>query len=157
MKIQVNEIIPNRYGLHGFRKAFIKNTDLSPEARLLLIILMSFKGKNINCWPSLKTLSKSLGRNTDSVAKYLKELKSAGYLKVKSRGIGRSNSYTPSYFKLSSGINTNRNDEFKKASEELPHQPTESTLSRSIYSGNIDRGLIKGKELFDKRRKELGL
>lgn len=141
---------------HGFRKAFIRNSILSPESRLLLIILMSYKGENSQCWPSVGSLSKNLGRNRDSVRKYIKELKSNGYLITNSRGMGRSLLYTPSYWGISAGpLTIIQQDE--QPAEKTVHQPDETTLNRSIVSENKDNKFKSGKELFDQKRKELEL
>jgi biotin operon repressor len=151
-----NNKLKDKQAFYGFRKAFIRNTDLSPEARLILIIMMTHKGKNSYCWPSHRTLCKELGRNRDSIRKYIKELIFHGYLVTKSQGIGRSLLYTPSYWKISAGsTSTTKQDE--KPAEENIHQPADSTLNRSISSGNKDRGFKTGKELFDQKRRELGL
>lgn len=141
---------------YGFRKVFIKNYTIPAYARFLLILLFTFKGKNTNCWPSIGTLSKCLGLNKDTTRKYLKVLEKEGYLKIESRGIGRSNRYTPSYCKFSSGSQSQKTEIIKPA-EETIRQPSDSTLNRSINSENKVSTFKTGKELFDQRRRELGL
>lgn len=141
---------------HGFRKAFIQNSEISALARFVLVLLITFKGKNEVCWPSVGTLAKHLGLNKDTTCKYINELVRKGFLIKRSRGIGRSLLYAPSYWKISSGSNYINGQE-ARLTEKTLHQPTETTLNRSIDSGNKDTESLKGKELFNKRRKELGL
>lgn len=140
---------------YGFRKAFIKNNTLPLEARFLLILLMTYKGKNKSCWPSIGEISKRMGKNRDTVRKYLIVLETSGHLIIESRGIGRSHLYSPSYIKISSGI-TNINETTKPA-EKYIYQPNESTLNRSINSGNKEKDFISGKDLFLSRKKQFGL
>ena len=104
----------------------------------------------------MRELSKRCGKNKDTIRKYLKELVTKGYLKTQSRGIGRSHLYTPSYCKTSSGFSTNI-QQGEKPAEKTIHQPAETTLNRSISSGNKYNGFKTGKELFDQKRRELGL
>ncbi len=146
----------DKQSFYGFRKAFIKDFEISMEARFLLILLLTYKGKNSTCWPSIGELSKRMGKNKDTVRKYLRELEAKGYLKTRSRGIGRSHLYTPSYWKISAG-QTTHTQKNEKPAEETICQPAESTLNRSISSGNKDNGFKTGKDLFDKKRKELEL
>lgn len=141
---------------YGFRKAFIRDGNIPLEARFLLILLMTYKGKNENCWPSQGTLGKDMNLSRDTVRKYLKVLSGAGHLKIKFRGIGRSLLYEPSYWKISAGKAGNGKEEGKPT--EIPrHEPAENLGHRSISSGNKERECLKGRELFDKKRRELGL
>ena len=156
MKMKIDIGVNDKPAFYGFRKAFIKNNSLPLESRFLLILLMTYKGKNQSCWPSIGELSSKFGKNKDTVRKYLIVLEQAGYLKINSRGIGRSRLYTPSYFKISAG-SINNPMQNPQPNEILLHQPIESTLNRSISLGNKDNGFKNAKELFDEKRKELGL
>lgn len=153
-RIIVNTNKPKQ-SVYGFRKAFIKNPSLSIEARFLLILLITFKGINPTCWPSLATLAKIMNRSRDSVRKYLKELRINGFLKIASRGIGRSHSYTPSYIKIYAGKSNELNQSPKPAEETL-QRPDESFRDRSIVSGNINKDLKTGKNLFYETGRRLG-
>lgn len=153
-KIKINTNI-SKQSFYGFRKAFIQNTEITLEAKFLLILLKSHLGKNPTCWPSLSTLGRKMGRSRDSVRKYLKELQTKGYLNTFSRGIGRSHAYAPSYFKISAGDSLKTN-QFIEPAEKTRPQPDESFRDRSIVSGNKDNSLKTGKELFDETRKRLG-
>lgn len=156
-KMEVKETSLKYKGeFYGFRKAFIKSPELSAMARFTLILLVCYLGKNKHCWPSVGELSKCLRVNKDTTRKYLKELEKRSHLIIKSRGIGRSHLYTPSYYRISSGPGQIICQETKPA-EETIHRPAEIALNRSISSGNKDKGLKTGKELFDQKRKELGL
>ncbi len=152
MKIQLPTNQESKTVFYGFRKAFIKNSSIPLEARFLLILLMTYKGKNNSCWPSIGEISKRYGKNRDTVRKYLIVLEKEGHLKIVSRGIGRSNLYTPSYWKISAGHPTDN----KPTEESLP-QPNEITLNRSISSENKDKNNINMRQLFEQKRKELGL
>jgi len=140
---------------YAFRKAFIRNEKFPLEARFLLILLITYKGKNESCWPSQGTLGKVMNRNKDTVRKYLKVLSDAGHLKIKSRGMGRSLLYTPSYWKISASKVVNKEEE-EKPTETSRQEPAETLAHRSISSGNKEKK-NKGKEIFNKKRKELGL
>lgn len=153
-KIKANEKI-TKEGFYGFRKAFIKNKEISLESRFIMILLMTFKGKNETCWPSLGTLAKIANRSSDSIRKYLKELKINGYLKVVSRGIGRSLSYAPSYLKVYAGY-VEKIDNPDKRAEIIRQGPDDISRDRSITSGNKEKDLKIGKELFDETRKKYG-
>lgn len=139
----------------GFRKAFIRNAQLPTGARLLLIDLMTYKGVNYSCWPSQSTLSKDMGQSTDTVRKYMNLLVKEGYVVVKSRGIGRSLDYIPSYHKLlaSKPIEKTQSPE---PPEPIRQEPVEIVGHRSIDPGNIVK-TISGKERFDKQRRKLHL
>lgn len=140
-KINLNNQNVNNFH-YGFRKAFIKNTNFALEARFLLILLMTYKGKNTNCWPSQGELGRVMNRSRDSVRKYLTILEEAGHLKVKSRGIGRSLLYEPSYWGIYAGTKEKHNKEGKPA--EIPRlQPTESFRDRSISLGNKEEKINK--------------
>lgn len=152
MKIRISTDKENKTAFYGFRKAFIKNSSIPLEARFLLILLMTYKGKNNSCWPSIGEISRRYGKNRDTVRKYLIALEKEGHLRITSRGIGRSNLYTPSYWKISTG---QPND--YKPTEESISQPNETTLNRSISSENKDKNNINLRQLFEQKRKELGL
>lgn len=120
---------------HGFRKAFIKNNNISLEARFLLILLFTYKGNNSSCWPSQGTLSKIINRSRRTVSKYLQELASSGYLKISSRGYGRSLLYYPNYLPVQK--------EKTKPDKTVTQEPTQVITARTIVSGNIDNDTIK--------------
>ena len=153
---KVNYNLNNKQTFYGFRKAFLKNPEVSMEARFLIVLLFCYKGKNLFCWPSMGELSRICGKNKDTIRKYFKELEIHNYLKIRSRGIGRSHLYTPSYCRISSGSNQSETP-IAKPAEETMHQPDETTLNRSISSGNKDNGFKTGKELLDQKRRELGI
>ena len=156
MKIVKKVVSNNKRVFYGFRKAFIQNNEISPLARFTLIMLFTFKGKNESCWPSVGKLASCMGINRDTTRKYINELVSKGYVIKKSRGIGRSLLYTPSYWKISSGNNKKKVEKTEPA-EKTIHQPAEITLNRSINTENKDKAFKSGKELFEQKRKELGL
>jgi len=143
---------------YGFRKAFIQNVCLPLEARFLLILLMSFKGKNKDCWPSQRKLATVMGRSKDTVHKYLNILRKEGYLSVKTRGIGRSLLYAPSYWKISAG-GDDKSTEIKKPAEISTQEPAETTPLRSISSGNKEKVINENEGIEQVRRKliQLGL
>ena len=155
--MEIKELKSSKHKLlYGFRKAFIQDANISMGARFLLILLMTYKGMNDFCWPSVRELSNKFGKNKDTVRKHLRELEQKGYLVTRSRGIGRSHLYIPTYHKNSSGLTANIS--FKqKPTEENIVQPAESTLNRSVTLGNKDKETIDGWALFEEKRKELGL
>lgn len=123
---------------HGFRKSFIQNGSISLEARFILVLLMTYKGKNENCWPSQGTLGKNINRSRRTVSKYLKELERRGFLKISSRGYGRSLLYSPNYLPVQK-VNT-------KPAKTATQRPTQTITARSIDSENIDSYPLRKKE-----------
>lgn len=154
-KVQLKRYLGSQL-YYGFRKAFLKNEKLPLEARFIIVLLFTYKGKNKECWPSQGELAKRMNRDIDTVRKYLMILRQEGYLKIVSRGIGRSLLYTPSYMKISVGSLVEKNNS-QEPVEIAKQEPIETPTQRSIVSKNKDNGLLIGKELFDKKRKELGL
>lgn len=122
---------------YGFRKAFLKNDQIPVPARFLLVLLMSFKGKNEYCWVSQGKLAKIMCSHRDTVRKNLRILQKNGYLKIKMQGIGRSLNYAPSYMPIYVGLRgkTLRPDENER------QRPAGFPRLLSINSGNNKGGL----------------
>jgi len=148
--------LKNKQAFYGFRKAFIQNPVIPHPARFLLILLLTYKGKNNACWPSQGDLSKKMGVSKDTIRKYLGILEKEGYLITKSRGVGRSLLYTPSYWKISAGKEESTEKDLEPG-EITIHEPDEFSTTRSIVSGNKNSTFKIGKDLFNQKRKELGL
>jgi hypothetical protein len=66
---------------------------LTPQARLLYGILLSYCWDKDFCHPSEETLSKDLGLSRPQVDKYVKELEVSSLIKIKRQGWGKPNFY----------------------------------------------------------------
>ena len=129
-KIDIRRFVPEDKKIYyGFRKAFIQSSVISLEARFLLVLLMTYKGKNAYCWPSQGELGRRLNRSRSTVRKYLMILKTKGHLRIERRGIGRSLSYFPNYLPIQK----------IKPDKRVRQEPGQILTARSIDSGNIDR------------------
>lgn len=128
-----NDSSDKKIAFYGFRKAFIKNVGVPVHARLLLILLMTYKGKNEFCWVSQGLLANIMLCHRDSVRKYLRILQKKGYLKAKQRGIGRSLLYAPSYTPIYAGLNGRTLPPNEKGRQ----RPNDFHRALSINSGNI--------------------
>lgn len=75
----------------------INDHRLSPNARLLFCILcthLNIKRADKDVWPGQESLAKRLGKNRQTVARGLKELKAVGWIGIKRQGLNKPNIYT---------------------------------------------------------------
>lgn len=71
----------------------LQSVDISDGAKLAYGLLRKFAGKDGACFPLQSTLARQLGCKNRTARKYVRELKRAGLIRVRSRGKGRSLSY----------------------------------------------------------------
>ena len=81
-----------RRGFTAVPNGLLEDTSVSVGARMTLIALMSFAW-NRDPFPGQGRLASMLGCTDRTIREYLRELVSAGYLKVYRRGRGRTNVY----------------------------------------------------------------
>jgi len=77
-------LIPNEY---------LSEMTLSVNAKYLLCVLLKRCGVKAYCWPTQKTLSKTMNCTTRTVRKYLTELEQNGFLTKTREGFNRPNIY----------------------------------------------------------------
>jgi biotin operon repressor len=82
---------------HGFTQVpnvVLRDTSLSPGAKLCYAMLLSYAWQKDSCFPGQEALAKDLGISKRSTVRFMKELEKSGYLEKKRRGLGRTNVYT---------------------------------------------------------------
>lgn len=82
---------------HGFTQVpnvVLRDTNLSPGAKLCYAMLLSYAWQKDSCFPGQEALAKDTGISKRSTVRCMKELEEAGYLEKKRRGLGRTNVYT---------------------------------------------------------------
>lgn len=72
----------------------IRNPDIHPIQKTLLVNLLLYAGIDGNCYPSQKTLADDLGKSERYVRNELKKLKELGLLSWERGGFGRANAYS---------------------------------------------------------------
>jgi hypothetical protein len=72
----------------------LRRPELSAGAKLTYMVLLSYAWQQDSCFPGQSTLATDLGAGQRSVIRYLRELQQAGLLRVKRRGLGKTNLYT---------------------------------------------------------------
>ncbi|MBD3663790.1 helix-turn-helix domain-containing protein [Sulfitobacter aestuariivivens] len=73
--------------------AILKTPKLTSHAKLTYAMLLSYAWQNDHCFPGQERLAKDLGAGKRSVVRYIDELQTKGYIKVKKRGLGKPNLY----------------------------------------------------------------
>src|SRR5688572_23065540 len=71
----------------------LKRRDISPGAKLTYVMLLSYAHKQDRCFPGQKRLADDIGAGVRSVIRYMQELVKEGLLRVKRRGLGKTNVY----------------------------------------------------------------
>jgi hypothetical protein len=81
---------------HGFTlipNAVLRAPNLSRDAKLLYGILLSYAWQKGSCFPGYETLMQDLRCAREALAKYIKELRTTGFVEVKRRGQGKTSIY----------------------------------------------------------------
>ena len=89
-------VILNEALKHGFTQIpnyVLKDKKLSFGARLSYAVLLSYAWQEDRCFPGQDRMAKDLGRRREMINGYLQELKDAGYIDWKRRGLGKTNIY----------------------------------------------------------------
>jgi len=66
---------------------------ISVGAKMTYAMLLKYAWQNDHCFPGQETLADDMGAGKRSVVRWIKELETADFLKVKRRGLGKSNLY----------------------------------------------------------------
>lgn len=125
-----------------FLRDSLNTSKLNSYERILLVMLASYTGNNVNCWPSHLTLSKVCGMSTDSVKRYLKSLEEKKLIKIL-RYMGINNHYelTIPYAISTQGL------QHLEANSTTNQVPTAFTPSADTAPNNISNNItnyIKG-------------
>jgi DNA-binding MarR family transcriptional regulator len=73
--------------------ALLRHKSISPGAKLVYTMLLSYAWQNDFCFPGQETLAKDMGVTSRSVRTYLKELEGKKFLTIQQQGQGRVNIY----------------------------------------------------------------
>jgi DNA-binding MarR family transcriptional regulator len=73
--------------------ALLRHKSISPGAKLVYTMLLSYAWQNDFCFPGQETLAKDMGVTSRSVRTYLKELEAKKFLTIQQQGQGRVNIY----------------------------------------------------------------
>ena len=80
-------------GLTQVPNALLRHKTISPGAKLVYTMLLSYAWQNDFCFPGQETLAKDMGVTSRSVRTYLKELEAKKFLTIQQQGQGRVNIY----------------------------------------------------------------
>ncbi|MEL6568295.1 MAG: helix-turn-helix domain-containing protein [Pseudomonadota bacterium] len=84
------------FTLEGYTQvpnAILASKQLSDAAKIAYALLLSYAWQNDYCFPGQAAMGERWGKSERSVRTALKELETAGYLKVTRQGLGRTNLY----------------------------------------------------------------
>ncbi len=73
--------------------ALLRHKSISPGAKLVYTMLLSYAWQNDFCFPGQETLAEDMGVTSRSVRTYLKELEAKKFLTIQQQGQGRVNIY----------------------------------------------------------------
>lgn len=82
--------------LHGFTQvpnAVLRSNEISPGAKLVYTMLLSYAWHNDFCFPGQERLASDMGVTRQSANTHIKELERKGFIKVARRGQGKPNLY----------------------------------------------------------------
>jgi len=82
-----------RAGFTQIPNFVFRDKRLSFGARLTYGILLSYAWQEGSCFPGQDKIAADLGSTRETVNRFLKELRAAGYISWKRRGLGKTNVY----------------------------------------------------------------
>ena len=91
--IKGGDIISMGGGFTQVPNFILTSKKISVGAKLAYSMLLKYAWQNDCCFPGQETLAKDMGVGKRSVVRFVKELEEADYMKVKRRGLGKSNIY----------------------------------------------------------------
>ena len=86
-----NEML--RAGFAAFPYVVLRDTTLSAGARLAYAVLLMYAWQEQACFPGQAKMAGDIGVGERQLRNYLKELESAGYIRIKRQGLNRPNLY----------------------------------------------------------------
>jgi DNA-binding transcriptional MocR family regulator len=72
----------------------LKNSNLSPGAKVTYAMFLSYAWHNDSCFPGQDRLAVDMGMSRSRVTEFVGELESAGLISIQRRGQGKTNIYT---------------------------------------------------------------
>ena len=87
------DIISNGGGFTQVPNFILVSKKVSVGAKMTYAMLLKYAWQNDHCFPGQETLADDMGAGKRSVVRWIKELEEADFLKVKRRGLGKSNLY----------------------------------------------------------------
>lgn len=73
--------------------AILKSNEISPGAKLVYALLLSYAWHNDFCFPGQDTLAGDIGIARGTVNRHVQELAEKGFVKITRKGQGRANVY----------------------------------------------------------------
>ena len=83
--------------LHGFTQVpnfVLRKSDLSPGAKVVFAMFLSYAWHNNFCFPGQERLAEDMGMSRSRVTEFVSELEKGGLISVLRRGQGKTNIYT---------------------------------------------------------------
>src|SRR2546425_11763994 len=72
----------------------LQDPELSLGAKVTYSMFLSYAWHNDSCFPGQEKLAADMGMSRSRVAEFVSELKGAGLITIKRRGLGKTNIYT---------------------------------------------------------------
>lgn len=109
--------------------------DLTPAAKLLYVALAHYAREDDNCFPGQERLAGMLGMGVATIRRATRDLEEAGWVRVRKRGMGKTNLYTLLTAQIERSDRSNRATEVEAVEEHsvLP-PPTPSREGESSVS-----------------------
>src|SRR5919202_1195721 len=82
-----------RGGFTQIPNSILRNSSLTPGAKLVFMGLLSYAWDKDSCFPGQERLGKDLGMHRSTVIRHLQELQKKGFLEVIRRGKTQTNLY----------------------------------------------------------------
>ena len=82
-----------RQGFTQIPNYVLRDGRLSFGARLTYTMLLSYAWQEGSCFPGQERIAQDLGVSRQRISEYLRELRKAGYINWKRRGLGKTNVY----------------------------------------------------------------
>lgn len=117
-------------------RLFMRNADITPSEKCVLVNLMLYAGKDGIAFPSQNTLGKDMGFSERQVRNCLVSLKNKGFIKWEKRGYSKSNQYSISkelYFLVEEKV---RQSVSYHSRTSLPKQPGIQLPAKDIREKN---------------------
>jgi biotin operon repressor len=90
-----------REGFTQVPNFILRDDNLSPGAKVVYAMFLSYAWNNDSCFPGQERLAHDMGMSRTRVTEFIGELERAGFITIQRRGQGKTNIYTI-HFKVSS-------------------------------------------------------
>ena len=105
--LQLDTVNPVLQG--GFTQVpnfILKNSNLSPGAKVTYAMFLSYAWHNDSCFPGQDRLALDMGMSRSRVTEFVGELEQSGLISIQRRGQGKTNLYTV-HFQVQSPVDKN--------------------------------------------------